>query len=151
MSQRHELDVVELQQCLASRVPDISPFVDQLMRSLKPCIERSRDGDGSDVDIAIAVSEAIANAVIHGNHENPHKWVYVDCRCNLEGEVTITVRDEGEGFELSSLPDPTDEAHLMLAHVRGIRMMQALMDEVTFQEHGTVDEMRKLPGARSRP
>jgi serine/threonine-protein kinase RsbW len=90
-----------------------------------------------------ALGEAIGNAVIHGNHENPKKWVYVNCRCSVEGEVSITVRDEGEGFDFRSLPDPTDKAHLLLTHGRGIRLMQRLMNDIEFQENGTEVCMRK--------
>jgi anti-sigma regulatory factor (Ser/Thr protein kinase) len=62
---------VELQQSLPSEVAAISPFVDQLMLAIK----KFRGVDGSEVDIEIALREALANAVIHGNHEDPCKRV----------------------------------------------------------------------------
>lgn len=134
----------ELQQCFPSRVAGISPFVDQLMQFLKPLIHEFHNEDGSDIDIELAVREAIANAVIHGNHENPEKRVYVNCRCTIDGVVLITVRDEGQGFDSRTLPDPTDAANLLLTHGRGLRLMQALMDEVGFEESGRIVRMRKL-------
>jgi len=134
--------VVELRQSLASRVADISPFVDQLMRFLRPLIGEPDTKDGCDIDFEIALGEAIANAVIHGNQENPEKRVYVNCQC-MEGEIAITVKDDGEGFDASSLPDPTDKAHVLLTHGRGIRLMQMLMNDVEFQENGTKVRMRK--------
>jgi serine/threonine-protein kinase RsbW len=92
MTQTHDLALrprvpqlspyVELQGSLASRVADISSFVDRLTRFLKPLVEEFGKEDGSDVEIEIAVREAIANAVIHGNHDNPQKRVYVTCRCS---------------------------------------------------------------------
>jgi len=94
-------------------------------------------------DIEIALSEALANAVIHGNHESPEKAVFVSCRCSLDGEVLITVRDEGEGFDSSSIPDPTEPEGLFLSHGRGLHLMRALMDEVSFEENGTVVQLRK--------
>jgi serine/threonine-protein kinase RsbW len=132
-------------------VANISPFVDQLMQFLKPLTDKFRSEDESEVDIEVAVREAIANAVVHGNHEIPQKRVHVDCRCNLEGEVSITVSDEGQGFDRRSLPDPTDPANLLLTHGRGLRLMQALMDEVCFEENGRIVRMRKLlrPGGRA--
>ena len=60
------------------------------------------------------------------------------------GEVLITVRDEGEGFDSRAVPDPTDETNLLLTHGRGLLLMQTLMDEVGFQGNGTVVRMRKL-------
>ena len=82
--------------------------------------------------------------MIHGNHENPRKRVYVTCRYSTEGEVLITVRDEGQGFDSRAVPDPTAETNLLLTRGRGLFPMQALMDEVGLQEHGTVVRMRKL-------
>lgn len=84
-----------------------------------------------------------ANAVIHGNRVNPKKRVYVNCQCSMEGEVSITVRDEGEGFDVCSLPGPTDKAHVLLTHGRGIPLMQRLMNDVEFQENGAKLCMRK--------
>ncbi len=154
MTQTHDLTLgprvlhvspsFELQGSLASRVADISSFVDRLTKFLKPLVDEFRKGDGSDVEIEIAVREAIANAVIHGNHENPRKRVYVTCRCSTEGEVLITVRDEGQGFDSRAVPDPTAETNLLLTRGRGLFLMQALMDEVGFRENGSVVRMRKL-------
>jgi anti-sigma regulatory factor (Ser/Thr protein kinase) len=71
---------VELRQSLPSQVEVISPFVDQLMRFIK----RFPNGDGSELDIEIVIREALANAIIHGNHENPEKCVYVTSRCSQD-------------------------------------------------------------------
>src|SRR5208283_5166876 len=94
---------VELRRVAASRVADISPFVDQLMRFMRLLFDKFRDADGSEA-VEIALTEALANAVIHGNRENPNKTVVVICRCAMDGEVSITVRDEGAGFNSRSLP-----------------------------------------------
>jgi serine/threonine-protein kinase RsbW len=134
---------VELQQCLASRVTAISPFVDQLMRFLKSFINSFGDVDGSEVDIEIALRQALANAVLHGNQEDPRKRVYVTCLCSMHGEVSITVRDEGQGFDSRALPDPTDPNNGLLTHGWGIYFMQAFMDEVCFEENGKIVRMRK--------
>jgi hypothetical protein len=75
---------VEVRQSLPSKVAIISPFVDQLMSF----IAKFRNVDGSEFEIELAVREALANAVVHGNHEDPHRHVYVVCRCSPDGEVT---------------------------------------------------------------
>jgi serine/threonine-protein kinase RsbW len=93
--------------------------------------------------IEIAMHEALANAVVHGNHQNPAKQVLVSCRCSMDGEVVITVRDEGEGFDSDVLPDPTKPERRLLTHGRGLHIMKTLMDEVSFEENGTVVRMRK--------
>src|SRR5271165_7055056 len=144
---RHSLasPYVELRRVAASRVANISPFVDQLMRFMRLLFDKFRDADGSEA-LEIALTEALANAVFHGNHESPDKNVVVICRCAMDGEVSITVRDEGEGFNSRSLPDPTDLKCLPLNRGRGIYLMQALMDEVCFEEGGRVVQMRKRLG-----
>jgi serine/threonine-protein kinase RsbW len=137
----HSVPFVELRQSLPSKVAVISPFTEQLMRF----ILNFRMADGSETDIEMALLEALANAVIHGNGDNSCKSVYVTCRCYLDGEVTITVRDEGKGFESSTVPDPTLLENLLFTHGRGIYLMKTLMDEIFFEEGGSVVRMRKCP------
>jgi serine/threonine-protein kinase RsbW len=134
---------VELHQSLASRAADISPFVEQLMRFIKLFMSRLGIAREAEEEIEIAVLEALANAVIHGNNENPEKKVHLTCRCSMDGEVSIVVRDEGEGFDSQAVPDPTELRGLLLSHGRGLYLMRTLMDEVSFAENGTVVRMRK--------
>jgi len=141
----HSVPFVELRQSLPSKVEAVSPFADQLMRF----ILNFRSADGSETDIETALHEALANAVIHGNDENSGKRVYVECRCYLDGEVSITVRDEGRGFDYSAIPNPTFRENLLLTYGRGIYLMKTLMDEITFEEGGTVVMMRKKSNANS--
>ncbi len=91
----------------------------------------------------MALHEALANAVIHGNGENSCKRIYVECRCYLDGEVSITVRDEGRGFDSSAVLDPTFLENLLFTHGRGIYLIKTSMDEVSFEEGGSVVRMRK--------
>jgi serine/threonine-protein kinase RsbW len=135
----HSVPFVELRQSLASKVAAISPFTEQLMRF----ILNFRMADGSEIDIEMALREALANAVIHGNGDDSRKSVYVTCRCYMDGEVSVTVRDEGKGFDRSTVLDPTVLENLMFTHGRGIYLIKTLMDEVSFEEGGSVVRMRK--------
>jgi serine/threonine-protein kinase RsbW len=137
---------VELQQLLPSQVDAIEPFVARVKRF----ISKFRNRDGSEPHIEMAVREALRNAVIHGNQEDPNKRVHVICRCSKDGEVSITIRDQGQGFDCRRLEDPTTPENVLPTRERGIYLMQALMDEVCFDEGGTVVRMRKKP-AQSRP
>jgi serine/threonine-protein kinase RsbW len=143
----HSVPFVELRQSLPSIVAVISPFADQLMRF----ILNFRRADESELDIEMAVHEALANAVIHGNGENSRKRVYVVCRCYMDGEVLITVRDEGRGFDSSAVLDPTIRENLRFTHGRGIYLMKTLMDEVCFEDSGSVVRMRKKSNAILAP
>jgi len=143
----HSVPFVELRQSLPSKVAAISPFVDQLMRF----VLHFRGADGSEIDIEMALREALANAVIHGNGDGSCKSVYVTCRCYLDGEVSITVRDEGRGFDSNAVPDPTCLENLLFTHGRGIYVMKTLMDEVYFEEGGCVVRMRKSENVSATP
>ena len=127
---------------LPSEVTAISPSVDKLMLLISKC----RCAPGNETDIEIALREALENAVIHGNHEDPRKHVYVRCRCEADEEVSIIVKDEGQGFDSNALPDPTAPGAIESTHGRGIYLMKALMDEVHFEAGGAVVHMRKKSG-----
>jgi serine/threonine-protein kinase RsbW len=132
---------LELERSLPSEVAAISPFVDRLMVLFRKCGCVSQ----GESDVEIALREALANAIIHGNHESPRKQVYVRCPCKPD-EVSIAVKDEGRGFELNKIADPTAPENTGAVHGRGIYLMKALMDEVHFEEGGVVVRMRKSTG-----
>src|SRR5437660_8138206 len=137
----HPAPFVQVRQSPPSAGAVVSPFVDQLMRF----ILNFRMADGSEIGIEMALLEALANAVMHGNGDNSGKRVYVTCRCYMDGEVAITVRDEGKGFDSNTVEDPTSHENLLFTHGRGIYLMKTLMDEVLFEENGSVVRMRKNP------
>jgi len=58
-------------------------------------------------------------------------------------EVSIVVKDEGEGFDINNVPDPTAPENMGSVHGRGIHVIRALMDDVRFEERGAVIDMRK--------
>jgi len=130
---------IDLERSLPSEVGSISPFVDRLMLLIRKCVP---DGES---EVEIALREALANAIIHGNHENPRKHVHVRFRCNPD-EVSIAVKDEGRGFDINEMPDPTAPENIGSGHGRGIYLMKAFMDEVRFEEGGVVVHMRKRAG-----
>src|ERR1700691_3036460 len=132
---------IALECCLPSEVTAISPFVDRLMLLLRKC---GCVPEGVS-DIEIALREAMANAIIHGNHEDLGKQVHVTCRCG-PGGVSIAVKDEGKGFDINNVPDPTAPENIGSAHGCGIHVMKALMDEVHFEEGGVIVHMRKSAG-----
>ena len=140
----------EIKEVLPSQVTAISQFVGRLVLVLKPLIEKAKEAVGADEDIETAAREALANAIIHGNRQDPHKSVYVSVIFR-DGEVSITVRDEGQGFDASAVADPTAQEQLKLNHGRGIYLMRALMDEVSFDRNGTVVAMRKMLNGKINP
>ena len=106
---------LELERSLPSEVSAISPFVDKLMLLIRKC-GCAAEGES---EVEIALREALANAIIHGNHENPRKHVYVRCRCKPD-EVSIAVKDKGRGFDTEKIPDPTAPENRGFVHGRRI-------------------------------
>jgi serine/threonine-protein kinase RsbW len=78
--------------------------------------------------VAMAVRECMVNAVVHGNRYSKKKKVHLDIE-RSERSLTVTVGDEGEGFDLSSLPDPLSPENLLRQSGRGILLIRAFMDE----------------------
>ena len=124
---------------MRSEINAISGAIDWLMTLIQECNCVS----GHERDVEIALREALANAVLHGNHQDAEKQIQVSCRIQFGGEVSIIVKDEGKGFDPSKLPDPTAIPNLDSEHGRGIYLMRALMDEVHFEQGGAEVHMRK--------
>jgi serine/threonine-protein kinase RsbW len=95
--------------------------------------------------IEIAVREAVTNAMLHGNQEDESKTVELTLNCQGQ-ELEIEVKDQGAGFDPTSVPDPTDPANLLKTSGRGIFLMRTFMDEVQWlnrPEGGTTVRMVK--------
>jgi serine/threonine-protein kinase RsbW len=102
-------------------------------------------GEEAAFGIDMAVREAITNAMVHGNKEDETKTVELTLNC-LGHELEIEVRDQGEGFDPTSIPDPTDPANILKTSGRGIFLMRTFMDEVQWSmspEGGTTVRMTK--------
>lgn len=86
-------------------------------------------------NVLIAVTEAVNNAIIHGNAKNKSLKVQVQVGEN-DGGYCFVVRDEGDGFDSSNLPDPTAPENLERENGRGIFLMRNLSDDVVFDDYG---------------
>lgn len=82
--------------------------------------------------VAIAVIEAVTNAVMHGNKQSPDKAVRVRFEW-APGRLAVAVKDEGEGFDLTCVLDPTDPERCLASSGRGIYIMREIMDSVEFE------------------
>ena len=100
---------------------------------------------GDDVKSAVdmAVREAVANAVKHGNLLDETKQVEITFENTGEG-FEVTVRDFGAGFAVAEIPDPTHPENLLKANGRGILFMRSFMDEVEWSNHAQGGMMVKM-------
>jgi len=124
---------------MRSEINAISGAVDWLMSMIQEC----NCVPGDECGVEIALREALANAVLHGNRQDSEKKVRINCRIQFGGEVSIIVKDEGKGFDSNKVPDPTASVNLESEHGRGIYLMTTLMDEVHFEQGGAEVHMRK--------
>lgn len=83
-------------------------------------------------DIAIAVTEAVNNAIIHGNNEDPDKKVHITFISQPDG-LEVQIVDEGGGFDPEKMPDPTTPENILLEQGRGLFIIRHLMDFTEFK------------------
>jgi len=109
----------------------LEPFVDELQ-------QWASFGEEDLNRIMLALSEAVNNAVVHGNKQDPEKEVVIDSRLTDNGEtLVISVEDEGDGFDPNSIPDPLKEENLLKEGGRGVYLIKQYADEVQFSKKGT--------------
>lgn len=86
-------------------------------------------------NILIAVTEAVNNAMNHGNQNNPDKFVQIGFETD-EKQLIFNIKDEGPGFDYQNLPDPTDPTNLDKVNGRGVFLMKHLADRLEFRNNG---------------
>jgi len=117
--------------------------VDPAVRQIMAEVRKTNRVTGKEDDIELALSEALANAVVHGCQCDPKKTVECCVVCDDKRGVVIVVRDPGTGFDPASVPVPTEAENIHRHHGRGVYLMNHLMDEVQFHKNGTEIHMTK--------
>src|ERR1700677_3308264 len=128
-------DSVQTEITMESRLSEM-PALIQRLRSDSALLSRIR---GREADFLIAMREALANAVTHGNHSNASKKVFVSYACEANETLSIAVRDEGDGFDPTHLLSPNE---IREDQKRGIFLIRSSVDEVQFRKNGTEIYMR---------
>jgi serine/threonine-protein kinase RsbW len=83
--------------------------------------------------LMVSMTEAVNNAIIHGNKSDPTKKVHLKCE-HLPGWLLFIVEDQGKGFKVDHVANPLKKKNLMKESGRGIFLMRTLMDKVEFQQ-----------------
>lgn len=153
---------------LSVELPNDRALVAETVRRIQRLLEIADFCDDRDrLRIGVAVNEALVNAIVHGNLEvgselreradNSYEKLiearsatppFRDRRVLVDAVVTptecrIDLRDEGPGFDVAALPDPTDAENLLRCSGRGVMMMRSFMDEVVFNEAGNAVSLVK--------
>src|ERR1700754_4853566 len=120
------------------------PSLNENVRMIESFIDNAREkfslNDDIYGNIMIAVTEAVNNAIKHGNSGNKSKNVYLSLFLE-DSLIKFIVKDEGTGFNYETLPDPTAPENLEKPGGRGIFLMKHLSDEVEFKDNGRVVEL----------
>jgi len=120
------------------------PSILENIRMIESFIDNAKDKFDLDDDIygniMIAVTEAVNNAIKHGNASDRNKNVSLSLSLK-ESMIQFLIKDEGTGFDFENLPDPTSPENLEKIGGRGIFLMRHLSDEVQFKEHGKIVEL----------
>lgn len=98
--------------------------------------------------VQLALEEALANAIRHGNRQDTAKRVHVICKVS-EGRVLVEVADEGTGFAPEEVPDPTAPENLDKPSGRGLLLMRSYMNRVQYNQQGNAVLMEKVRPDRS--
>jgi serine/threonine-protein kinase RsbW len=115
-------------------VSKVEKFVDQLVNKYKI-------GPDKQCNILISLTEAVTNAIIHGNRKDEDKVVQVRHRRQKDC-LSVRVSDEGNGFDFKKLPDPTSPEHILEEGGRGVFLMHQLADDIRYFNNGSTVEMQ---------
>ena len=113
------IDMVDLVQVMSEHVARTAGFGDEALHW-----------------VGLAVRECVSNAITHGNRSDPGKRVFIEFMTTPPAnptELTVSVRDEGKGFDPGALNNPVDPQHILTMGGRGIFLMRKLMDDVSLK------------------
>ncbi len=115
-------------------VAKVEPFVERLVNKYKISPDKQ-------CNILISLTEAVTNAIVHGNRRDEGKLVQVRHRRQKDC-LAVRVSDEGKGFDYKELPDPTTAENLLKIGGRGVFLMRQLADDIRFYNNGSTVEMQ---------
>lgn len=121
-----------LELAFPSRVRHLRPAVEEVVGR---CERLAVGGSRAHLNLKVAVGEAISNAILYGNGEDPDKDVHVRAEYG-DGVVRVTVADEGEGFDPEAVADPTRPENRARPSGRGLFLLRSLMDRVEWNDRG---------------
>jgi serine/threonine-protein kinase RsbW len=125
---------------ISIQVPSLSENIRMIESFIDNAKERFHLDDDIYGNIMIAVTEAVNNAIKHGNSNDKSKNVLLSLSLQ-DSLIKFTIKDEGTGFDYGNLPDPTSPENLEKPGGRGIFLMKHLSDEVEFKEMGRIVEL----------
>lgn len=133
--------IKKLDKIIIASLPENIVLVERYVEDL--CTEYNID-DSIFGNMLISVTEAVNNAIIHGNKKNPDKKVIISHSLDNNKPKTLTIKivDEGDGFDYLNLPDPTAPENIEMIGGRGVFLIKQLADFVIFSDKGESIELQ---------
>lgn len=107
--------------------------MEDFVQDLKSWANMSEDEYGN---VLISLSEAVTNAIKHGNQQDASKNVHIEAS-KQNNSLKVIVEDEGTGFDPDSIPDPRKDENLLNTGGRGVFLMEHYADEVVYKNEGS--------------
>ena len=123
------------------QLPSNSESVAVLENFVDDLVLKMQIGDDVYANLMTCLNEAITNAIYHGNKQSPDKMVYVNLEIINNKRLVFTIADEGEGFDFTNIPDPTDQSNLEKLTGRGVYIMKRLADQCIYNSKGNELEL----------
>lgn len=122
--------------------PDLLPEVEEFIIGIA---QENNIDEEHFTNLALSVAEAASNSVLHGNKLDKSKFVTIDVTVNQsENSMVVVLKDEGEGFNINKVPDPTAPENILKDSGRGIHIMRSFLTELeyNFTDSGTETILR---------
>ncbi len=134
----------ELSEVLNLRMPAEAASIVAITDAISELLVRFKVPEEKQLEVGLAVQEALTNAVVHGCNNDPSKEIQCRLQRDLQGRIAIIVTDPGPGFRPERLPDPKQGENVYADHGRGVYLIRQLMDEVHFENGGNEIRMWKF-------
>ncbi|MGA9752523.1 MAG: ATP-binding protein [Acidobacteriota bacterium] len=141
-----EFDADALRLKLDTTIQGVPSAIPPVVERIMTVVAELGCAHDQEYEIRLALSEALANAVLHGCHGDPDQCVQIGVECDPERGMLIVVRDPGPGFDPSQVPSPIEGEQIFRDRGRGIFLISQLMREVSFNRRGTEIRMRPHTG-----
>jgi len=116
-----------------TKITELEGFLTKILDDLKIKTDRYPE-------MLISLTEAVNNAIIHGNKLDTSKKVRINCK-DVQKHLCFSISDEGKGFNVKEVPDPTSEEYIDCCGGRGVFIMSNLADRIQYKNNGSTVEM----------
>ena len=127
-------------QAIVLELPSRPASISMIESWVTRMVERYRISPDVHGNILVSVTEAVNNAIIHGNNGDESKVVQVHLK-KQNDQIAVRVSDQGCGFDHCKLPDPTAPENILTLGGRGVFLMKRLCDDISFEDNGRTVEM----------